>query len=308
MQYHIIGDIHGQAAKLENLLVSKLKYRKKGLGYHHPEYTTVFLGDYIDRGKQNRRTLEIVRDMVESGQAMALMGNHEFNAICYHTKHPVNGYYLRPHNKKNTGQHASFLEEFPLGRRNTRDIISWFRTLPLTLDLGPFRAVHACWDREKVSLLEKLGGEIVSGDCCLLASADPKTEHGCIIETLLKGIEAPLPAGYSFLDKDGNERRNIRLKWWLDGEMTYREAALVPEQERNKIPMQKIEKLPFTPYPQKKKPVFCGHYWFTGTPACLRPNVASLDYSAGNNGPLAAYCFHEQDRELKDSNFVLSAT
>lgn len=58
MQYHIIGDIHGQAAKLENLLVSKLKYRKKGLGYHHPEYTTVFLGDYIDRGKQNRRTHE----------------------------------------------------------------------------------------------------------------------------------------------------------------------------------------------------------------------------------------------------------
>jgi hypothetical protein len=33
--------------------------------------------------------------MIEEGEALAVMGNHELNALAYHTK--VHGEYLRPH-------------------------------------------------------------------------------------------------------------------------------------------------------------------------------------------------------------------
>ena len=42
----------------------------------HPEgRRAVFLGDFIDRGLEIRRTHEIVRGMVEAGSALAVMGN-----------------------------------------------------------------------------------------------------------------------------------------------------------------------------------------------------------------------------------------
>ena len=85
--YHIIGDIHGHADKLEELLVH-LSYENSSGVYQHPNAKVVFLGDFIDRGRKHQRVIEIVRDMVDQGHALAVMGNHEFNAIYYHTLHP----------------------------------------------------------------------------------------------------------------------------------------------------------------------------------------------------------------------------
>ena len=79
----LIGDIHGHADKLEALLL-KLGYQKNKCVYSHPERKILFVGDYIDRGPKIRETLEIVRSMVESENAIALMGNHEYNALCFH--------------------------------------------------------------------------------------------------------------------------------------------------------------------------------------------------------------------------------
>lgn len=72
--------------------------------------------------------------MCDAGRAFAVMGNHEFNALCYHT--PVgNGGYLRPHSKKNQIQHGETLKAF-VGRENEWAMyLEWFRTLPLYLDL-----------------------------------------------------------------------------------------------------------------------------------------------------------------------------
>ncbi|RYG77434.1 MAG: metallophosphatase, partial [Alphaproteobacteria bacterium] len=60
----IIGDIHGHADRLEGLLL-KLGYRQSGGAWRHPQRTAVFVGDLVDRGSQQRRTLETVRAMVE---------------------------------------------------------------------------------------------------------------------------------------------------------------------------------------------------------------------------------------------------
>lgn len=84
--YDIIGDIHGHADALRQLL-HLLGYEWRGNSYRHPEgRKVVFLGDYLDRGPNVRETLEIVRAMVDGGQALAILGNHELNAILYHTE------------------------------------------------------------------------------------------------------------------------------------------------------------------------------------------------------------------------------
>ena len=52
--YDIIGDIHGQAGKLEALLTN-MGYQLKDGVYQHPQRTLISVGDLIDRGPQQRR-------------------------------------------------------------------------------------------------------------------------------------------------------------------------------------------------------------------------------------------------------------
>ncbi|MFE2596921.1 polynucleotide kinase-phosphatase [Streptomyces sp. NPDC059396] len=71
--FDIIGDIHGCRSELETLL-GKLGYE----GGAHPEgRTAVFVGDLVDRGPDSPGVLRLVMDMVESGNALCVPGNHE---------------------------------------------------------------------------------------------------------------------------------------------------------------------------------------------------------------------------------------
>ena len=99
----LIGDIHGHADKLEELLL-KLGYVKSSGAYSHPYRKVLFVGDYIDRGPKIRETLEIVKAMVDTENAIALMGNHEYNALCFHFQETEGGH-LRKHLIKNIIQH-----------------------------------------------------------------------------------------------------------------------------------------------------------------------------------------------------------
>jgi hypothetical protein len=82
--FDIIGDVHGHADELEALLI-KLGYQEINGAYNNPRRTVLFIGDYIDRGPKIRETLQIVKAMVDSNNAIALMGNHEYNALCFHS-------------------------------------------------------------------------------------------------------------------------------------------------------------------------------------------------------------------------------
>ena len=68
--YDLIGDIHGHADELVELLEA-LGYQKAQGVYRHPERKVIFLGDFIDRGPKIRQVLEIVRPMIEEGKALA---------------------------------------------------------------------------------------------------------------------------------------------------------------------------------------------------------------------------------------------
>ena len=112
------------------------------------------MGDYIDRGPQIRETLQIVKSMVEQEQAIALMGNHEYNALCFHTERST-GRYLRPHSIKNIIQHYETLEQFRNKQQEYESYIHWFMTLPIFLEMASFRAVHACWDQDNIDYLRQ---------------------------------------------------------------------------------------------------------------------------------------------------------
>lgn len=83
--YDIFGDIHGYADHLEKLLV-KLDYENHSGFYKHPVNKVIFVGDFIDRGPKIRETLSIVRRMVDEGTVLEVMGNNEYNALCYHAE------------------------------------------------------------------------------------------------------------------------------------------------------------------------------------------------------------------------------
>ena len=154
--YDIIGDIHGHADELVNLL-KHLGYKESESGYYHESRKVIFLGDFIDRGEdlaQHKQLLQIVMTMIHNQQALAVMGNHEFNALAFHTKH--NGQYLRPHTSKNIKQHQAFLNEFGEDSEDKKAVLDFFYSLPLWLELDGLRVVHACWDDIQIEVLRNI--------------------------------------------------------------------------------------------------------------------------------------------------------
>ncbi|WP_394754774.1 metallophosphoesterase [Crenothrix sp.] len=318
MNYDIIGDIHGQAEKLANLL-KKMGYCKNNNGvWCHSERQVVFLGDFIDRGQHQLATVKIARDMVDAGAALAILGNHELNAIAWHTPHPKReGEFLRPRpphksGDKNRHQHEAFLNEVEHLPEIHKDIIDWFLTLPLWLDLPGIRVVHACWHQKYMDCLKPYLAPDFSVPRALLfdvtnESDNSKEENAKpslfeAVETLCKGIEVELPPGHFFLDKDGVKRTHTRVRWWDKSALTYRQAAILPDTEREKLPDSLIPEHTRINFPVDK-PLFFGHYWMTGEPSLLSENVACLDYSAGKGGSLVAYRW-DGETKLDNSKFI----
>ncbi|NIC38685.1 metallophosphoesterase [Halomonas desiderata] len=294
--YDLIGDIHGHAEPLKQLL-DRLGYRERGGTWRHPRRQVIFLGDFIDRGPAQREVVQIARGMVEAGQALTVMGNHEFNAVAWASEDAQrSGAPLRPHSGKNRRQHQTYLEQVGEDSALHREHIAWFKTLPLYLDLDGLRVIHACWHPPSLDILASHLDERQ----CLLPGAWPVvTRKGSAaydaLETVLKGLEIPLPRGQVFHDKDGNPRQHIRTRWWQRERLTYRDLAMVPEEAIEQIPHDPVSEDVLPGY-DGDKPLFVGHYWLTGTPEPLNRHIACLDYSiaaghthSGGEGKLCAY-------------------
>ncbi|MFZ0099201.1 MAG: metallophosphoesterase, partial [Gemmobacter sp.] len=121
----IIPDIHANLDLLERCLDSAAGTRP------------AFLGDFIDAGEKpaftsdDRGVLHRVRALIDSGEALAVMGNHELNAILFHRRGP-DGQPLRAHSDKNFKQHESFIAAVGLETPEALDWTDWFLSaLPL---------------------------------------------------------------------------------------------------------------------------------------------------------------------------------
>jgi len=300
-KYDIIGDIHGHADALHALL-AKLGYMERDGIYSHPERRVIFVGDFIDRGPKIRETLQTVRAMTGSGNALAVMGNHEFNALAYATPDGRGGW-VRERKRQNTGQHAETIEQFAGREEEWQDHLAWFRTLPLWIELPGLRVVHAVWDYRATGVL---GNDARMDEALVRAAGTRGTPEHRAMETLLKGVELQLPDGHFFLDQKNFPRHEIRTKWWKParGE-TFRAIALQPGTDAYDIPELPADghaaRLPG--YGAEERPVFNGHYWLEGEPELMAPNVAILDYSVAKDGPLTAYRWDGEQR-LDAAKFV----
>jgi 8-oxo-dGTP pyrophosphatase MutT (NUDIX family) len=349
--YDLIGDVHGHADALEALL-TQLGYAplpsppaststspaSTPPTYTHPEgRRLVFLGDLLDRGSQNERVIEIARAMERAGSALVIMGNHELNAIGYATArahiHPppagAPAEFLRPHTPTNTHQHQKVLDEYTDPARYAA-LIAWLKTLPIWVDFGGFRAIHACWrasamralldsglveerplcalqrplhQRDPHQALARATGGFIRFDLPeverLYTKGDPLFEA---IEVLLKGVEVLLPRGLSFHDKGGTERHHARVRWWLSAPpKVWADALIEPHAELNEEPFEGVDD--FERYGDEV-PLFVGHYWlYLGgpdaageRPRALTPSVRCLDWSV-TRGALVGFRLAQREGE-----------
>jgi hypothetical protein len=294
--YDLIGDVHGCGVTLARLL-ERMGYRMRDGVYHHPHRRVVFVGDIIDRGPRIREALHIVRTMVEQGEALMVIGNHEFNAITY-TRPTVDGGYLRPHTPRNTRQIAETLEQFANYPAEWREYVEWFAQLPLYLEFpgrkafSSFRVVHACWDARLIGEHHQFYGSGHFDDAFIHASVTPGTLAAQTKQRLTSGIDMPLPKGTSIVSSDGYERTSFRTKFWAEKPATYGELLFQPDPLPDNIACAAIShehRAQMAHYGTHQPPLFVGHYWLKGKPVPIAPNLACLDYSAVKYGRLVAY-------------------
>ncbi len=118
MSTFAVGDLQGCLASLEALLPML------------PDaHRLIFVGDLVNRGPQSLATLRAVKRHVESGVAVALLGNHDLHLLAADAG-------IRPLHDSDT------LQEI-LAAPDRRELIDWLRTLPLAHEEDGHLFVHA---------------------------------------------------------------------------------------------------------------------------------------------------------------------
>ena len=277
-----IGDLHGRATMLSAML-EKLGYARVDGVYKHETRKVCFLGDFIDRNgelDEHRTLLDIVMGMVRTGSAVAVMGNHEYNALAYNTKHE--GGYIRKHSAKNNAQHRAFLEAYKDDEKAKGVVLEFFYSLPMWRDFGDCRAVHACWDGESIEYLSTVTDKGMINETFLKDASVEGSKMHKAVNLILKGAKVELPDGTTFKDGMGSIRTSTRVKWWNTNASCLSEI-LLPEG------LCVVGSVPTTipKYAGSNKPCFIGHYELKGETSLVAANIACLDKA----GAVLAYCF-----------------
>lgn len=129
MQKVFIGDVQGCASELDALL-------ERARQSYGAEFELWLVGDLVNRGPENLRVLERVRELAERGRARCVLGNHELSLLSA-------AWGLRQPKPSDTFEDV-------LESSEADDWVDWVRKLPLveTGRLGgqPFAMVHAAAD------------------------------------------------------------------------------------------------------------------------------------------------------------------
>lgn len=152
---YVVGDIHGEAALLEQLLaVIDQDADAIGLG----DAVLVFLGDYVDRGERSREVLERLHALSSAlpAHVLCLMGNHERMMLDFLERPAEAGQrWLRNGGLQTLasfgvgGVHIASegddLERAATGLRDSLapDLEAWLRDLPLICQSGNICLCHA---------------------------------------------------------------------------------------------------------------------------------------------------------------------
>jgi len=289
----IIGDIHGCYHTLIDLLI-KLGYSQKNGIWQHPKRKAIFIGDYIDRGIYIDQSLSLIKNMVDNGKAVALLGNHEMNLIGIFIKGPDNQP-LRSHNK--IKQHRITLKT--LNQHKLYYWIEWFKKLPIFIDLKKLRIIHAAWHTHYIKIIKQFLPNNMLSDNLSLAF-NTKSEFGKALRYVLKGPEIPLSK--NLLDLIGKNMANLkfkkeaRIKWWNNS--AYTQILL---NNGTSITLNFNLKDLYEPYPDNAPILFFGHYSMDIKPQIIRNNVQCVDFGAYKKNFLVAYSYNGEKKLLKEN-------
>jgi hypothetical protein len=299
--YDIIGDVHGHAQLLKKLLL-ELGYEKTPEGYSHPNRKAVFVGDFINRGPQIRKTIRIIRKMVENGNALAILGNHEINVIIAYLKDKKGILLVKPPMKNFISGLKTF-NEFISAPEEWQDHLRWLRTLPLFLDLDGIRIVHACWSEKAISFLKNnLPKGKIKKEIFRKVYKNPGSEWTTNIWLLTKGMQFIMPGDLKIINNKGVSPRSFRMRWWDDlSGKTFEEISF---ESKFHFPDYTVppEILPdIKPYPEDAPIVFFGHYCRENGPYIIKPNICCLDTCIAGSKTLLAYRWNGEHELIADN-------
>ncbi len=305
--YDLIGDIHGCATSLR-MLLERLGYREQSGIYRHARRKVIFLGDVVDRGPRIRESVHLVHAMVEAGEAEIVMGNHEYNYLCYQTPLKDNpDLYLRERNARHQRIVQETLDQFANHPQDERDMLAWIREMPLYLEKEDLRVVHACWHQPLINRLKQtLGARPLVVDEFLYSSAVNNSFEWLVTDRLLRGTHLRLPNNEVMISKDGFRRHFFRTKFWAQQPQTLGDVAFQPDplpEHIARMPLSAANLTEMQYYDVNERPLFIGHFWCEGEPEPVAPNIACLDYSAVKYGKLVAYRF-DGETEIDPAKFV----
>lgn len=283
--WDVIGDVHGRLDALRALLV-RMGYREIDGVWRHPGRKALFVGDLVDRGADVPGVLALVKAMHEAGEAEVLLGNHEFNLLCWYEPDGKGGF-LRERNEQNRTQAERSLALFDRDPAARDRYFAWFRKLPIILERGGARFVHAYWGGAEVA---QLAGRRTLEECGWGAPDFRQQPLGRAVERLIKGPEVKLPEELFIRDREGCVRKDARIKWWADLEGADLRTALLPDTEHfggRALPAGMSEGYESL---QPGDPlVFFGHYGFREFPGILAPNAVCVDLQGPDKGGVGAY-------------------
>lgn len=190
MKYDVIGDVHGRAKLLEELL-KKLGYQTDLTGvWFHPHRKAIFLGDLINKGPEIKKTVKIVRQMVDSGYAEAVAGNHELAWI-----------------ERRFGSISSTIRSYQNDAEQLKSDFEWIKSLPFYLEKNAIRIVHAYWDENSIKQI-LIWKALEEDDRRELQDAYQKATW------LLTNGPYYQVSNEESIRQNQLQKRSIRLRWW----------------------------------------------------------------------------------------------
>ena len=254
----IIGDIHGELNALQALL-HHLGYRD---GRHPQGRRLVFVGDLCDRGPDSPGSIALVQSLVESGQACAVMGNHELNLLRGDRKDGNNWFW----DVTNPDE-----DKFEPYRRVDPDqrqtILAFLAKLPLVLQREDLRIVHAAWHEPSVSRLLARSDEPL---LALFDEWDNATDARLVESGLMAESEAEMEGWHDFLTTEGNPVPLLAAKGRSDEcrqmgnplrVLTSGVERLARESFYTSGKWRFTERVKWWDHYQSDIPVVIGHYW-----------------------------------------------
>lgn len=137
MKTVVVGDIHGCYNELKGLIEDLVLSGQ----YDKETDKLIFLGDYIDRGKDSRLVIEFIRNLQnDNNNVIALMGNHEDMLL---------NYYKGLDNWWTWNGYQTTLESYAGYDGLLKEDIKWIKNLPLYHEDEHFVYVHAGVDVDK---------------------------------------------------------------------------------------------------------------------------------------------------------------